>query len=149
MTQIIYFIWGELDIFVFLEEFYLTSIFLFFLPLLILDSWHGSIGYWFEVFFPFLIQYLVLYIPLLLLPSLDHQKSTKVLEKHLLLLYWLCQSLWLCGSQQTGKLLKIWEYETTQLASWKVCMQVKKQQLESDMEQQTGSKLGKEYIKAV
>ena len=28
-------------------------------------------------------------------------------------------------------------------------MQVKKQQLESDMEQQTGSKLGKEYIKAV
>ena len=29
------------------------------------------------------------------------------------------------------------------------CMQVKKQQLESDMEQQTGSKLGKEYVKAV
>ena len=29
------------------------------------------------------------------------------------------------------------------------CMQVKKQQLESDMEQRTGSKLGKEYIKAV
>ena len=28
-------------------------------------------------------------------------------------------------------------------------MQVKKQQLESDMEQQTGSKLGKEYVKAV
>ena len=28
-------------------------------------------------------------------------------------------------------------------------MQVKKQQLEPDMEQQTGSKLGKEYIKAV
>ena len=30
-----------------------------------------------------------------------------------------------------------------------MCMQVKKQQLEPDMEQQTGSKLGKEYIKAV
>ena len=30
-----------------------------------------------------------------------------------------------------------------------ICMQVKKQQLELDMEQQTGSKLGKEYIKAV
>ena len=30
-----------------------------------------------------------------------------------------------------------------------MCMQVKKQQLELDMEQQTGSKLGKEYIKAV
>ena len=34
-------------------------------------------------------------------------------------------------------------------ASWEICMQVKKQQLELDMEQQTGSKLGKEYVKAV
>ena len=32
---------------------------------------------------------------------LDHWKSKRVPEKHLLLLYWLCQSLWLCGSQQT------------------------------------------------
>ena len=34
-------------------------------------------------------------------------------------------------------------------ASWETCMQVKKQQLEPDMEQQTGSKSGKEYVKAV
>ena len=34
-------------------------------------------------------------------------------------------------------------------ASWEIYMQVKKQQLEPDMEQQTGSKLGKEYVKAV
>ena len=34
-------------------------------------------------------------------------------------------------------------------ASWEICMQVKKQQLELDMEQQTGSKSGKEYVKAV
>ena len=34
-------------------------------------------------------------------------------------------------------------------ASWEICMQVRKQQLELDMEQQTGSKSGKEYIKAV
>ena len=33
--------------------------------------------------------------------------------------------------------------------SWEICMQVEMQQLEPDMEQQTGSKLGKEYIKAV
>ena len=33
--------------------------------------------------------------------------------------------------------------------SWVTCMQVKKQQLELDMEQQTGSKSGKEYAKAV
>ena len=34
-------------------------------------------------------------------------------------------------------------------ASWEICMQGKKQQLELNMEQRTGPKLGKEYIKAV
>ena len=34
-------------------------------------------------------------------------------------------------------------------ASWEICMQVKKQQLELNMEQQPGSKLGEEYVKAV
>ena len=33
-----------------------------------------------------------------------------------------------------------WEYQTTWPASWEICMQVRKQQLELDMEQQTGSK---------
>ena len=42
-----------------------------------------------------------------------------------------------------------WEYKTTWPASWEICIQVKKQQLELDMEQQTGSKSGKEYVKAV
>ena len=79
---------------------------------------------------------------------LDYWKSKRVSEKHLL--YWLCQSLWLCGSQQTVEnFFKRWEYQTTWPASWEICMQVKKQQLELDMGQQTGSKLGKEYIKAV
>ena len=48
-----------------------------------------------------------------------------------------------------GKFLKRWEYQTTLPVSWDFCVQVKKQQLELDMEQQTGSKLGKEYVKAV
>ena len=39
-----------------------------------------------------------------------------------------------------GKFWKRWEYQTTWLASWEICMQVKKQQWELDMEQQTGSK---------
>ena len=39
--------------------------------------------------------------------------------------------------------------QTTLPASCRICMQVKKRQLELDMEQQTGSKLGKEYIKTV
>ena len=56
-------------------------------------------------------------------------------------------SVWI--TRNCGKFLKIWEYHTTLPASWEICMQVKKQQLEQDMEQQTGSKLGKEYDKAV
>ena len=48
-----------------------------------------------------------------------------------------------------GKFLRRREYQITWPASWKICMQVKKQQLELDMEQQTDSKLGKEYIKVV
>ena len=47
-----------------------------------------------------------------------------------------------------GKFWKRWEYQTTWPASWEICVQVKKQ-LELDMEQQTGSKSGKEYVKAV
>ena len=47
-----------------------------------------------------------------------------------------------------SKFLNRWEYQTTWPASWEICRQVKKQQLELDMKQ-TGSKLGKEYIKAV
>ena len=48
-----------------------------------------------------------------------------------------------------GKFWKRWAYQTTWTASWETCMQVRKQQLEVDMEQQTGSKQEKEYIKAV
>ena len=47
------------------------------------------------------------------------------------------------------KFLKRWKYQTTWPVSWELCMQVKKQQLELDMEQQTGPKSGNEYIKAV
>ena len=39
-----------------------------------------------------------------------------------------------------GKFRKRWKYQTTWPASWEICMQVRKQQLELDMEQQTGSK---------
>ena len=46
-------------------------------------------------------------------------------------------------------LFKKWEYQTTLPASWEIWMQIKKQQLEPDMEKQTGSKMGKEYVKAV
>ena len=48
-----------------------------------------------------------------------------------------------------GKFWKRWEYQITWPASWETCMQVKRQQLELDMEQWTGSRLGKEYVKGV
>ena len=49
-----------------------------------------------------------------------------------------------------GKFFKRWEYQTTWPASWETYMHmVRKQQLELGMEQQTGSKLGKEYVKAI
>ena len=55
----------------------------------------------------------------------------------------------MCGSQETGKFLRRWEYQTTLPASWEICMQVMKQKFEPNMEQRTGSKLGREYVKAV
>ena len=56
-------------------------------------------------------------------------------------------TVWITTS--CGKFLKSWDYQTVLPASWEICMQVKKQQLELDMEQQTGSELQKEYVKAV
>ena len=52
-------------------------------------------------------------------------------------------------TRNCGKFFKRWEYQTISPASWEICIQVKKQQLELDMEQQTGSKFGKDYVKAV
>ena len=52
-------------------------------------------------------------------------------------------------TKNCGKLLKRWEYQTTFPSSKEICMQVRKQQLELDMEQQTVSKSGKKYVKAV
>ena len=56
-------------------------------------------------------------------------------------------SVWI--TTNCGKFFKRWDYQTTLPASRETRMEVKKQQLEPDMEQRTGSKLGKEYVKAV
>ena len=81
---------------------------------------------------------------------LDNGKSKRILEKtstsaSLTMLKPLIVRI----TTSYGELLKRWEYQTTRPASWEICKQVRKQQLELDMEQQTGSKLGKEYVKAV
>ena len=49
----------------------------------------------------------------------------------------------------TGKFLKRCEYQITLFVPSETCLWVKKQQLHPDIEQQTGSKLGKECGKAV
>ena len=46
-----------------------------------------------------------------------------------------------------GKFWERWEYQTTWSASWEICMQARKQQLELDMEQQIGSKSGKNKLR--
>ena len=80
---------------------------------------------------------------------LDHRKkqqnSRKTSTSSLILLKSL--TMWITANCE--KFSKRWEYQITVPASWETCMQVKKQQLEVAMEQQTGSKLGKEYVKTV
>ena len=53
------------------------------------------------------------------------------------------------GSWRAVENSERWEFQTIWTASWETCIQVKKQQLELDMEQWTGFKLVKEYNKAV
>ena len=47
-----------------------------------------------------------------------------------------------CGSQQTGKFLKRWAYQTTLPVSWETCIGVKKQQLKLDMQYQIRKGVG-------
>ena len=56
-------------------------------------------------------------------------------------------TLWI--TTYCGQFFKRWECQTTWPASWEICMQVRKQQLELDLKQQTLSRLGKEYVRAI
>ena len=81
------------------------------------------------------------------LESLKKQENTRKTSTYTLMIRPKLLTVWI--TTNCGKFLKRWEYYTTWPASWEICMQVEKQQLELDMEKQTGSKLGKEYVKAV
>ena len=72
--------------------------------------------------------------------SLEKQESSRKTSISALLTIPKPLTVW---SQQTEKFFKRWDYQNTLHASWEICIQVKKQQLEPDMEKQTGSKLGK------
>ena len=56
-------------------------------------------------------------------------------------------TMWMAAN--SGKSFKRWEHKITLSAFWEICMQVKKQQLEPELEWWTGSKSGKEYVKYV
>ena len=79
--------------------------------------------------------------------SLKKQKSSRKTSTSALLTMPKPLTVW--SIRNCGKFLKRWAYQTTWPASWEICMHVKKQQLELDMEQHTGSKSGKEDVKAV
>ena len=57
--------------------------------------------------------------------------------------FYLCSLIHIIEHLVYGKFFKRWKYQTTWPASWEICMQVKKQQLELDVEQQTGSQIWK------
>ena len=71
---------------------------------------------------------------------LDRQKSKRVPETSTSALLTMPKPLTVWITRNCGKFWKRWEYQTTWPAFWETCMQVRKQQLELDMEQQTGSK---------
>ena len=81
---------------------------------------------------------------------LDYQKRKKVPENiYISAVLTMTKTLTVWITTNCGKFLKRWEYQTTWPVSWEIFMQIKSQQLEPDMEQWTGSKLGKVYVKAV
>ena len=68
------------------------------------------------------------------------EKAREFQKKHLFLFYWLCQSLWLWGSQETVENSERDGNTRPPNLPLEICTQVRKQQLELGMEQQTGSK---------
>ena len=81
---------------------------------------------------------------------LDHGKSKRVPEKHLFLLYWLCQSLWLCASQQTVESSeRDGNTRPPDLPLEKSVYKSRSNSWNWTWEKKTVSKSGKEHIKSV
>ena len=80
---------------------------------------------------------------------MDHRKSKGIPEKTSTSSLTTLKPLTVWITTNCGKFLKRREYQTILPISWETCIQVKKQQLEPDMEQQPVLKLGKKCVKAV
>ena len=73
--------------------------------------------------------------PEIKLPTLlDHRKSKKFQKNIYFCFTDYSKAFGYVGITNCGKFFKGWEYQTTLLASWEICMQVEKQQLKPDME---------------
>ena len=68
------------------------------------------------------------------------EKASEFQKKSTSALLTMPKPLTVWTTTNSGKFLKRWEYQTTWPAFWEICMQVRKKQLELDMEQQSGSK---------
>ena len=66
-------------------------------------------------------------------------ENTRECQKKIYFCFIMPKALTVWITINCGKFWKRWEYQTTWPASWEICMQAKKQQLELHMEQQTGS----------
>ena len=79
--------------------------------------------------------------------SLKKQESSRKMFISALLTMPKPLTVWI--TRNCGEFWKSWEYQSTWPACWETWMHVRKQQLKLDMEQQTSSKQGKKYVKAV
>ena len=71
---------------------------------------------------------------------MNHQKSKRIPKNIYFCFIDYAKAFDCVDHNKLWKILKEMEYQTTWPASWEICMQVRKQQLELEMEQQTGSK---------
>ena len=80
---------------------------------------------------------------------LDHRESKAIPENIYFCFINYTKAFYCVDHNKLWKILRDGNVQITLSVSWETCMWVKKQHLEPDMEQQTNSKLGKEYNKVV
>ena len=100
----------------------------------------GSNGTWAENFQMFKLALEKAEEPEIKLPTSIRQSKKQKSSNKTSALLTRAKPLTMWITTNCGKFFKRWEYQTTWPAFWEICMQVRKQQLELDMEQQTGSK---------
>ena len=78
--------------------------------------------------------------PEIKLPTSDGSSKNQEFQKNIYCFIYYAKTFDCVDHNKLWKIRKHWAYQTTWPASWEICMQVRKQQLEMDMEEQTGFK---------